>query len=196
MLQSTIVRILAHPMSSKYKVRDQTRPHFVTYATVGWADVFTRTAYRNIIRESPDYCATAKGLQVFAWCLMTNHVHLIIGTEEKPIEAIMRDHKRHTSEAIHKALLQEAESRREWMLPLFRQAGTANSHNRGFQLWQQDYHPIELDTRDKLIGRLHYTHDNPVRAGFVAAPEHWAYSSAVAYAGGQSILQCLRVLDL
>jgi hypothetical protein len=42
-------------------------------------------------------------------------VHLIIGTEDQPIETIMRDYKRHTSEAIHRALLQEGESRGEWM---------------------------------------------------------------------------------
>jgi REP element-mobilizing transposase RayT len=182
-------------MSSKYKIGDQSDLYFVTYATVGWVDVFTRTAYRNIILESLNHCSQHKGLNVHAWCLMTNHVHLIIGTSDKPIETIMRDHKRHTSETIHKALKEERESRREWMMSLFTQAGTDNKHNRGFQLWQQDYHPICLKTGDLIRQRLDYTHNNPVKAGFVEEPHHWSYSSAVAYGGGHSMLSCLKILE-
>src|SRR5690606_33139898 len=139
-----------------------------------------------------EHCSEHKGLNVHAWVLMTNHIHAIIGTRDKPIQSIMRDHKRHTSEEIHKALRQEPESRRDWMQSIFTTAGSALSHNRGFQLWQQDYHPILLDRREMVLQRLHYTHYNPVRAGFVEDPHHWRYSSAVAYAGGHSLLPCIQ----
>ncbi len=191
-------------MSSKYKIGDQTELYFVTYATVGWVDVFARAVYRDIFIQSLNHCSEHKGLNVYAWVLMPNHIHAItctersrsVGTRDKPIESTMRDHKRHTSDEIHKALKYEAESRREWMLPIFTAAGSALSHNRGFQLWQQDYHPILLSSRELVLQRLHYTHYNPVRAGFVEEPQHWIYSSAVAYPGGHSIMPGLQILEL
>ena len=116
---------------------------------------------------------------------MTNHVHLMMSTDgrNRP-EAILRDHKRHTSEQLRAALTKHpGESRREWMLREFTAAGTANSNNRGFQLWQQDSHPIQPYTREVIYQKLDYTHRNPQTAGFVFEPEAWAWSSARDYAG-------------
>ncbi len=50
-------------------------------------------------------------------------------------------------------------------------AGLSNSNNRGFQLWQQHNHPIELSTNEMIEQRLHYTHYNPVESGFVDSPK-------------------------
>ncbi|MEQ9426097.1 MAG: transposase, partial [Cyclobacteriaceae bacterium] len=68
-------------MSIKYKIRDQTKLHFVTFAVVHWIDVFSRKSYRDIVVDSLRYCQKEKGLELYAWCIMSNHVHLIIGTE-------------------------------------------------------------------------------------------------------------------
>ncbi|MEQ9426860.1 MAG: transposase, partial [Cyclobacteriaceae bacterium] len=68
-------------MSIKYKIRDQTKLHFVTFAVVYWIDVFSRKSYRDIVVDSLRYCQKEKGLELYAWCIMSNHVHLIIGTE-------------------------------------------------------------------------------------------------------------------
>ena len=84
-------------MSRRYRFGDKTQLYFVTYATVGWIDVFTRNEYKTVITDSLRHCMQTKGLDVQAWCIMTNHVHLIISSRDKPLEAIMRDHKRHTS---------------------------------------------------------------------------------------------------
>ncbi len=64
-------------MSSKYKIGDERYAHFVTFTVVHWIDVFTRDEYREIILESLNYCVANKGLVVHAFCIMTNHVHLI-----------------------------------------------------------------------------------------------------------------------
>ncbi len=57
-------------------------------------DVFIRDEYRNIFIESIKFCQKEKGLQVGAWCLMTSHAHLIIGTNgEMKLEGIIRDLK-------------------------------------------------------------------------------------------------------
>jgi putative transposase len=92
-------------MSEKYKVRDQERPYFVTFATESWVDVFTRQIYKDIIVESIKYCQTEKGLVLYAWCLMTNHIHLIVGRgKDDKIEEIIRDFKKYTSAQICKAI--------------------------------------------------------------------------------------------
>ena len=58
-------------MSRNYKVHDQEDLHYLTYATVGMVDVFTRPAYRKVLVESLRFCQEAKGLELFAWCIMS-----------------------------------------------------------------------------------------------------------------------------
>ncbi|MEI9934491.1 MAG: hypothetical protein WDM71_06475 [Ferruginibacter sp.] len=64
-------------MSSKYKFSDAQGIYFVTATTVGWADVFTRNVYRDILIESFRYCQQNQGLQLHAWVLMPNHFHIV-----------------------------------------------------------------------------------------------------------------------
>ena len=48
---------------------------------------------------------------------MTSHVHMITGTKGNPLQNIMRDLKRHTSEVLHKSIQNNySETRREWIL--------------------------------------------------------------------------------
>ncbi|MBK9485389.1 MAG: transposase [Chitinophagaceae bacterium] len=169
-------------MSSKYKPGEDAIAHFVTFSVVGWIDVFSREIYKEIFVNSLKYCQESKGLTLHAWVIMTNHVHLIISTNTNRIEDIVRDLKKYTSKQIIKAIQENpTESRKEWMLNLFNFAGKSNSNNKQYQFWKQDYHPIELNTADKLKDRLDYLHENPVRSGLVWEPWHYKYSSAIDY---------------
>ena len=119
-------------MSNKYKFGDYDYAYFVTYTVVGRVDLITRDIYRNVILNSLNFCIEHKGLNIFAWVMMTNHIHLIMNTDgrNRP-EAIMRDHKRHTSEQIHKLLRNNrGESRAEWMKSILTEYGTKNSNNK------------------------------------------------------------------
>jgi REP element-mobilizing transposase RayT len=169
-------------MSSKYKPGEAALPHFITFSVIGWIDVFSREQYKEIFVESLKYCQENKGLVLHAWVIMTNHVHLIISSNTHKIEDIVRDLKKYTSKQIIAAIQENpAESRKEWMLNLFNYAGKNNSNNKEYQFWRQDYHPIELDTANKLNDRLDYLHENPVRSGLVWEPWHYKYSSAIDY---------------
>lgn len=53
--------------------------YFTTSTVIDWMDVFTRPLYKHIILESLEYCQANKGLDLYAWVLMTNHLHLIVG---------------------------------------------------------------------------------------------------------------------
>ena len=171
-------------MSRKYKIHDQEDAHFLSYAVMGWVDALSRPAYKDIVVESLAHCQREKGLELFAWCIMSNHVHLIArAAEGKQLQDIMRDHKKFTAKKIVEAIdanLQE--SRREWMLPLLRQPdGT-------IRFWQQDLHPIWLRTPAVIDQKLDYLHTNPVIEGLVDEPHHYPYSSAAAYAGMPALL--------
>ncbi|RYF09246.1 MAG: transposase, partial [Flavobacteriales bacterium] len=84
-------------MSTKYKIRDQEQLYFISFAVVYWLDVFVRNEYREVLLDSLGYCQRNKGLEIYGWCIMTSHVHLIIGTTDKRMEDILRDFKSHTS---------------------------------------------------------------------------------------------------
>lgn len=59
---------------------------------------------------------------------------------------------------------------RAGMLNIFSYTGMHNNNNKEFQFWKQDYHPIQLDTPDKLKQRLDYLPNNPVSSGLFGNP--------------------------
>ena len=70
-------------MSVKYKFRAQSKLYLVSFAVVYWIDIFIRNEYKDILLESIRFCQKEKGLEVYAWCLMTSHVHLILELAQK-----------------------------------------------------------------------------------------------------------------
>lgn len=182
-------------MGRKYKIHDQQQVYFVTFTVVGWIDLFIRDEYKEIITDSIKYCQEHKGLEVYAWCIMTSHIHLIIGTSgEKKLEEIIRDMKRHTSTKLKEVIINNpSESRKAWMLHFFESMGMHNSNNNEWQLWQQHNHPIELSNPSITKQRLDYLHENPVEAGFVTEASQWRWSSAYDYCGGAGIIDIIFI---
>ncbi|MFE7086512.1 transposase [Sphingobacterium spiritivorum] len=182
-------------MSTKYKIRNQSLQYFVSFATVYWVDLFTRNEYRKILLDSLAYCQKEKGLEIYAWCIMTSHVHLIIGTTGNKMEDILRDFKSYTSRMLRKEITENfQESRKEWLLWLMERAGKKNRNNKDFQLWQQNNHPIELWDNYMKDQKLEYLHQNPVASGFVSSAENYIYSSARDYVGEKGLLE-IKLLE-
>ena len=69
-------------MSSQYKFRDPDGLYFVSYAVVGWIDLFVRMVYKDILLESWRHCQKHKGMLLYGWCIMTSHVHMIIRSDK------------------------------------------------------------------------------------------------------------------
>ncbi len=160
-----------------------------------WVDVFTRLAYRQLFTDALNYCAEKKGLDLFAWVLMSNHAHLV--AEARPgfqLSDILRDLKKYTSKRIIAEIQSIPESRADWMLYRFRYSGKMDHKIKEARFWQPGNFPKECITRDFLWQKIDYSHLNPVRAGIVAEPEHYLYSSAIDYAGGSGLVK-VRVLE-
>jgi len=177
-------------MSRNYKFHDPLGTYFITFATVEWVDAFTRKDYRDIVVESLRYCQKRKGLLLYAWVIMSNHVHLIASAAEgHALPDILRDLKKFTASRILEAIDgNRMESRREWMLKIFREAGAANPNNTHYQFWRQDNRPIQLFSAAVFEQKLNYLHNNPVEAGLVELAEEYIYSSAPAIAGRLGLL--------
>jgi len=167
---------------SSYKIGDQNALHYLTFATVNWIDVFTCKKYRDVLIDSLAYCRKEKGLELYGYVIMSNHVHLIARAKEGfALSDILRDLKKHTCKQIVKLIENEPESRREWLLQIMADHGAKNDKNKTYQWWRNDNHPIELHSNAVIKQKLDYIHNNPVEAGIVEKPEEYLYSSASNY---------------
>jgi len=174
-------------MSTGYKIIDQSAPHFLTFQVVQWADIFTRKIYRDIVIDSFKYCRDFKGLEIYAYVIMSNHIHLLARSDKEDLSGTIRDFKRHTSKLLLDAVQGKEESRREWLMMIFRYAAKKHSRNDKYQVWTHENHPEYIFSNKFIEQKLEYIHNNPVRAGLVERPEDYLYSSARCYAGLDSV---------
>jgi REP element-mobilizing transposase RayT len=70
-------------MAFAYTIKDQHGLYFITCTVHQWVDVFTRRQYVEILLDSLRFCQKEKGLQIYAWVIMSNHIHLIIKSEKE-----------------------------------------------------------------------------------------------------------------
>lgn len=143
--------------------------HHITQRGVDRQRIFftdgDRHVYTDLLREQ----AAHARLRVLAYCWMPNHIHLIAVPEEPDslAVALRRTHSRY-------AAYLNARRRR-------------SGH-----LWQNRFFSCALDAAH-LWTALRYVELNPVRAGFCARAEHYAWSSACAHLDGHDPA---RLLDL
>lgn len=153
--------------------------NFVTLTVVGWINVFTRRTYKDFIIENLSYCQKHKGLKIYAYVIMTNHLHLVIHSVQNLQSDILRDFKTYTSKELYKLIKNNPqESRKKWMLDFFQKKGMENGLNKKHQFWQNGNYPIALYSNRVIRQKIDYIHQNPVKAGFVDSPEKYYYSSA------------------
>lgn len=166
--------------------------YYVTSTVVDWVDIFTRPKYKHIIVDSLQYCQQKKGLKIYAWVLMSNHLHLIVEStaEGVSVSDILRDFKKYTSRRILAELEQDPqESRREWMLDRFRFAGANDRKIKDYRFWQEGCHAEQVYLRDFYVQKLNYIHLNPVRQEIVDNPIDYLYSSARNYGGMKGLIE-------
>ncbi|MCZ8332400.1 MAG: transposase [Flavobacterium sp.] len=181
-------------MSRKYKFREANGAYFISFATVYWIDVFTRENYFCCIIESLEYCRKNKGMEIFGYCIMPSHIHLIFRSENGDPSGLIRDFKGFTSRKMLQIIDKNPqESRREWLLWMFEKAGKKNSNVKHRQFWQQNNQPIEIWSLKVFEQKLNYIHQNPVLSGFVTDAIDYKYSSARNYGNDdQTILEIDR----
>ncbi|SHF02743.1 REP-associated tyrosine transposase [Chryseobacterium sp. OV279] len=185
-------------MSRNYKFHNPEGLYFISFAVVGWLYVFTRDEYKEIFLESLRFCQKNKGLEIHAWCIMSNHVHLVFRSinGQKP-ESLIGDLKRFTSKEIVAAIKENStESRKEFLLDFFLKEGSKTSNVTQYQFWRHDNQPIELWSSRVISQKINYVHQNPVKAGLVFRAEDYRYSSAIDYYDGKGLLDDIVVFGM
>ncbi|WP_316824495.1 REP-associated tyrosine transposase [Pedobacter miscanthi] len=171
-------------MSDQYQAGEPEGIYFLTFTIVDWVDIFTRLSYKEIIINSLKHCQSKKGLMLYAYCLMTNHIHLIASANGNvKLFEIVRDFKKFTNRAIIEEINSGNESRKKWLLNKFEFAAKYITRIENYKVWQDGYHAVELISPEFTFQKLNYIHQNPVRAGIVTDAEHYTYSSASNYYG-------------
>jgi REP element-mobilizing transposase RayT len=107
---------------------------------------------------------------------------------------VIRDFKRHTVKTIIDQIINNPESRREWILREFAEAGDKNARNKTYKFWKSGNHAIELFTEKFVWEKINYIHNNPVKEKYVKNPQEWLYSSASNYWYGEGLLEEVQCL--
>jgi len=153
--------------------------YFVTLTVVDWIDVFTRRLYNDFLVENLTWNQQHKKLNIYAYVIMTNHIHMVASVTDGSLGDVLRDFKTYTSKELFRLIKENGqESRRDWMLRTFERAGKYNPLNKNHQFWQNGNYPVVLYSPAVIDQKIDYIHDNPVRAGFVGSPHEFWYSSA------------------
>lgn len=164
--------------------------YFTTSTVIDWMDVFTRPVYKHIVIDSLKYCQDHKGLVIYAWVLMTNHLHMIAGVNGScQIGDVLRDFKKFTSKGIVKAIEDnEHESRKEWLMDRCWFRGANDSKVKNYKFWQDGNNIETIYSAEFYKEKLDYIHMNPVKQEIVDRPEEYLYSSARNYSGMQGMI--------
>ncbi len=152
-------------------------PQFFTATIQNWKHLLKEDEYKNIIIECLKFLVDNKRVQVNAFTIMSNHVHIIW----QPIGAytltqVQTSFMTYTAKAIKKKLQQ--------FNPDLLEELKVNKYDRAYQLWKRESLSIELFTEKTFMQKLQYIHQNPVKAGLVNFAEAYKYSSAKFYLTG------------
>ena len=179
-------------MPTGYQIKDQEAVHYFTLQIVRWVDIFTRPVYKDIVIDSMKFCQKEKDLEIYAYVIMTNHIHIIAKSGIVDLSGTIRDFKKFTSKKIIEKI-QEIQESRDWMLDIFKFEAEKHKRNTGYQLWTHENHAVYLYSNDFINEKIEYIHENPVRAGIVENAEDYLYSSARNYACLDSVLEIVTL---
>jgi REP element-mobilizing transposase RayT len=166
--------------------------YFLTLNVVDRIDVFTRPAYKQVVADALNHFVNRGQITIYAWCLMTHHLHLLVKTPQDYGPAYFeRDFKKYTTPEILKAIDVEMDLRKDWMVQRFEDYGKTLKRIEMLHLWQNCSSPLYIDCTqpDLLISRIEHIHENPVRERIVDLPEAYLYSSARDYIGGKGLVK-------
>ena len=157
----------------KRNIKDD-KSYFLTMTAIQWIDFFTRPNLKNVIVDSLNYAVENKGLNIFAWVLMSNHLHLLANTHDNvKLSDVVRDFKKFTCKKIVDEIITQKESRRDWLIDKIEFNARISPKNEMFKVWQDGNHAIEVYSEKFTWQKLKYIHNNPVAGKIVCLRAEW-----------------------
>lgn len=159
-------------------------PEYTTNATqyftatiYEWQPILVDDMHKNIIIESLQYLVNDKRIELNAFVVMSNHIHLIwqhlAGFTSSNVQASFM---KYTAQQLKRSLIKNKPN----ILDMFK----VNKYDREYQIWKREPLSIELLNESMFKQKLEYIHHNPVKAGLCTVPEEYYYSSARFYVDG------------
>jgi len=159
----------------RINIENENDTHFLTITTIEWIDIFTKLEYFEVIIDSLKYCQNNKGLLIFEYVIMTNHIHLMCrAKEEFKLSQIISDFKKHTTRELLKLLKKD---NRRYIISLLENSYRKKDDYEN-QIWQRENYPEIMTTEVFYNQKMNYIHNNPIKKGFIGKAEDWMYSSA------------------
>jgi putative transposase len=147
--------------------------YFVTNTLRKYIPLFKDPEVIKIAIDSLNFLRNKYGFKILAYCLLPEHLHLIIYNDGAlDISKIMSDFKRFSSKEIFKYLLNNNHE------PQLQALRSAAYKGQNYAVWQETFRSELIDNQKHLQQKLDYIHDNPVRKGLVANAVEWRFSSA------------------
>jgi REP element-mobilizing transposase RayT len=172
---------------SRYKIYDETAPHFLTCTVLNWMPLFTRPQTTDIILEAMHHRQEQNEWKVYGYVILENHLHMIVQSENLSVEL-----PRFKSFTARKLIDHLTENHAEHLLKQLAFFRKQHKQDRDYQLWEEGSHPQIIEKEEVLRQKLEYIHQNPVKRGYVDEAEHWRYSSARNYAGMAGLIPVFR----
>ena len=177
-------------MSRKYRFHNPTAAYFISFATVEWVDLFTREEYFKVLTDCVRFCRKNNGMELFAYCFMPNHFHMLFRSKNDDPSGLIREFKGYTSKQLIKLIKENPnDERRDQLLEIFARAAAKRSSVKHYQVWQHNNQPIEVYSTKFIKQKVNYIHMNPLDAGLVRSAWDWKYNSIRNYTGDESVLE-------
>ena len=154
-----------------FRISKDSPVHFITSVTRDRLAVFRTTKLKEVMCDALKEARKSANLLIFAYVIMPDHVHALIGSEKKPSEVL-----RYVNGIGSRRVIDylKAPGFEESLRKLQRESG---HRQHKYSLW--DHHPNvkAISTENGLIEKANYIHMNPVRAGLVERSEDYRFSS-------------------
>jgi REP-associated tyrosine transposase len=155
-----------------FRISKDSPAYYLTCVAKDRLPVFRTDTIKEITCAAIDEARTSAGFLLFAYVLMPDHLHTIVGSELKPSK-VLQFINGIVSHRVLEYLKQHAYER---SLEKLRHADRGRKYR--YSLW--DHHPNAklVPNEEIFIQKVNYIHQNPVRAGLVEQATDYRWSSA------------------
>jgi REP element-mobilizing transposase RayT len=168
---------------SQYKIYETHFPYFLTSTIADSIPLFSDPEIAQLILDGLVYMQTSRDVEIYAYVLMENHIHFIARDEE-----LIQTIQNFKSFTAHQIVAFLNNRNRYRILQQLKRAKLRHKSQSKYQVWQEGYHPKQINTHEMMIQKIEYIHNNPVKRGYVDFPEQWRYSSARNYLDSQALI--------
>ena len=184
----------------QYKLMDYTQHHRKSYIQIGaiyfwtatinnWMKLLIDDQYKDVIIQSLRYLSNTGKINVFAFVIMPNHIHLIWRVNAmNGKETAQGSFLKYTAHEFRRLLLEQDSS------GIVKYA--VEAHNKQYEFWQRDSLATHFYSRSVAYQKLGYIHRNPTAKHWRLADDyiHYRYSSVRFYELGEKDFDFLKDL--